>query len=326
MQKKLIGAFTLLLLVFLSGITGYVYLEGWSIFDAFYMTVITLSSVGFGEVHDLSVPGRVFTTFLILCGTGVLVYGISVITAFIVEGELSDVLRRKKMDRKIEKLAGHYIVCGANQTGGYVVEELLKTKRSFVVIEKDPEKIKGLIDKNILCIQGDATHDAVLLAAGIEKSAGLITSLHTDAENLLVVVTVKRLNPSVRIISKAVEEESEQKLRMAGADGVVLPNFIGGLRMASEAVRPSVVTFLDTMLRNKDRTVRIENIEITPDSPYRGKALKDTCLYEKEGVCVVAIMIKPAGEYIINPSKTMVLNENNILIVMGDVALINELK
>lgn len=326
LHKKLLGVFAALLLIFVSGITGYIYIENWSVLDAFYMTVITLSSVGFMEVHELTDAGKIFTTILILCGSGVLVYGISVITAFIVEGKLTDALRRNKMNKKIEKLNGHYIICGADQTGRYVIDELIKTNRDFVVIEKDPGKICHFIKNNILCIEGDATHDAVLIAAGIKKAKGLVSSLHADADNLMVVITAKRLNGGVRVISRAIEEESEQKIKLAGADSVVLPNFIGGLRMVSEVVRPSVVTFLDAMLRAKDNTIRIENIEIVPGSPFAGKALKDTGIPEKEGVSIVAIMDKPDGDYLINPSKETVLSVNNIMIVMGDIGLINELK
>jgi len=315
-----------LLIIAAAGIAGYMYIEGWSVLDAFYMTVITLASVGFMEVHELSSAGRIFTSILIVCGTGVVVYGISVITAFIVEGELTDVLRRKKMDKKIEKLNNHYIVCGADQTGRYVIDELLKTHRDFIVIEKDPEKIKRFIESDILCIQGDATHDAVLLAAGINKAKGLITSLNTDADNLMAVVTAKRLNADLRVISKAIEEESEQKIKLAGADGVVLPNFIGGLRMVSEVVRPSVVTFLDAMLRDKNDTIRIENITVNPGSMFAGKTLKDTGLPSRQGISIVAIMDKQGDEYLINPSQDTIVHENNILIIMGKVDIINAIR
>ncbi|MBI5640997.1 MAG: NAD-binding protein [Nitrospirae bacterium] len=325
LYKRLIGISVTLTLIIASGISGYIAIEGWSPLEALYMTVITLSSVGFMEVHPLSGSGRVFTIALILCGSGVLIYGISLITAFIVEGELTDVLRRKRMNKKIEKLRSHYIVCGADQTGRYVIEELVKTRKEFLVIEKDPEKVRVLMDQDIPCIQGDATHDSVLLQAGIKNARGFITSLHSDAENLFVVITAKRLNPTLRVISKAIEEESEQKIRMVGADGVVMPNSIGGLRMVSEMIRPSVVNFLDIMLRAKDRTIRVEEIDISKGSPFAARTLDETGILNVEGVTVVALRDKTLDTHLFNPSRTTALTEDNTIIVMGEVEKINAL-
>lgn len=326
LYKKLIGIFIALIVVILIGIAGYESIEKWPLIDSIYMTVITLSSVGFMEVHPLSNSGRILTMFLILCGSGVLVYGVSVVIAFIVEGELTDVLRRRKMNRKIEDLKEHFIVCGADQTARYVIEELEKTKREFVVIEKDPVRIKKLIERDILCIEGDATHDSVLQKAGIRRAKGFITSLHSDAENVFVVITAKRLNPSLRVISKALEEESEQKIKMVGADCVVMPEFIGGLRMVSEMIRPSVVNFLDVMLRTKDNAIRIENIEINKGCKFLGKTLLETGIMELEGAAVVALEDKSTGAYKFNPSRQTVLNENLVLIVMGNVNRIEEIR
>ncbi|TAN38535.1 MAG: potassium channel protein [Nitrospirae bacterium] len=323
--NKLTGILFTLAVIILTGILGYSTLEGWSLLESLYMTVITLSSVGFMEVHPLSNSGRVFTILMILCGSGVLIYGVSVITAFIVEGELTDVLRRKKMDTKIQALKDHYIVCGADQTGRYVIDELSKIQKDFIVIEKDPEKIRKLMQDNILCIEGDATHDAALRKAGIERARGFITALHSDAENVFVVITAKRLNPSLRVISKAVEEESEQKIRLVGADSVVMPNYIGGLRMVSELVRPSVVNFLDIMLRVKDRTIRVEEIDIPHGSAFNGKALEEAGILEREGVTIVALKDKKKDSYIFNPSRKTVLTGDHMLIAMGDVDSISEI-
>lgn len=319
LRKRLIGICVALAIVIASGVSGYVVIEGWRPFDAFYMTVITISSVGFMEVRPLSDTGRAFTVLLILCGSGILIYAISLITAFIVEGELTNVIRRSKMNKRIDRLDAHFIVCGADRTGQYAIEELLRTKRDFVVIEKKSETILALEKRGILCIEGDATHDSVLLKAGIQKASGLITSLHSDAENLFVVITAKRLNPSLRVIAKAVEEESEQKIRMVGADGVVMPDFIGGLRMVSEMVRPSVVNFLDIMLRSKDRTIRVEEISVGKSSPFVGKELSETGLPDMEGMSLVALKDKAADSYTFNPSRKTFLTVDHTLIVMGDV-------
>jgi voltage-gated potassium channel len=326
--NKFIGIVAVLLGVYALGVCGYTLIEGWPLFDSLYMTVITLSTVGYGEVHSLSHSGRIFTIFLIIGGTGVLVYGISSITAFVVEGELTDVLRRKKMQKKIDRMKGHFIVCGADQTGKYVIEELVKTKQPFVVIEMDTDKIKSLCTGGVLCVEGNATHNAVLQKAGIQAARGLMTTLHSDAENLLVVFTAKRLNPALKVISKAFEEESEQKIRMAGADGVVMPNFIGGMRMVSEMIRPSVVSFLDIMLREKDRTIRVEEVGITAASSYAGRTLAETDIAALEGVTLVALKRLEEGKdaYRFNPAGTVMLSEGSILVLMGTVEVINTLK
>jgi voltage-gated potassium channel len=323
--KRLMRVIAALAAVFLSGILGYSIIEGWSLFDSLYMTVITIASVGYGEVHPLSFEGRLFTIILILCGSATLIYGLSILTAFIVEGDLTDILRRRKMIKRIAGLEKHFIVCGMSATGRYVIDELKKTGRSFVVIDRDPERIRQLSDEGILNIEGDATNDAVLQAANIGTAGGLLTTLHADSDNLFVVVTARGLNPSLKIIAKAINEESERKLRQVGADSVVMPNFIGGLRMASEMIRPSVVSFLDTMLRSHDKTLRVEEINIPDDSPLKGKSLADSAILDMEGVTVVAVS-DGKGPYIFNPSRKRLLSVGDVVIVMGVVENIMQLK
>ena len=324
--KKITDLLLLLLAVLVSGAFGYQMIEGWSFFDSLYMTVITVASVGYGETHPLSDTGRAFTMVLILFGSGILIYSVSMITALIVEGELTDVLKRMKMNKKIERLSGHYIVCGDSQTGRYAIEELLKTKKSFVVIETDKSKITTLTERGVLCIDGDATADAVLQAAGIERASGLFSSLHTDAENLFVVLTAKGLNPGLRVVSKAVDEDSRLKLIKVGADRVVLPNAIGGLRMVSEMMRPSVVTFLDLMLRSKDKTIRVEEIGLVAGSPYTGITLGETGILTMPDVTVVALVIRAGEAYQFNPPHDTLLQEGMVIIVIGVVDAIEQIR
>lgn len=324
--KRLICISLALLFVFAAGVSGYMLIEHWPLLDALYMTVITLASVGFMEVHTLSEQGRIFTIFLILGGTGVLVYGVSTIIAFIVEGELTDTLRRRKMQKKIAAMNGHFIVCGAGQTGKHVLEEIIRTRKDVVVIDRDPAKIKLLDEQGVCYVQGDATHNSVLQAAGIERARGIVSALHSDAENLFVVFTTKRLNPGIRVISKAVEEESEQKIRMAGADSVVMPNFIGGLRMASELIRPSVVSFLDRMLRSQERTVRVDELAIDEQSPYRNMTLQATGILSQKDVTVVALSRQSENSYEFNPPGDAVLKPGDVVILMGDINAINSIK
>lgn len=326
--QRLLRIAIALFLIIAAGVMGYRVIEHqhYSLFDALYMTVITMASVGFMEVHPLSWAGRVFTICLILVGCSVLVYAVSTVTAFIVEGDLSDVLRRRKMQKKIDQMRHHYLICGAAQTGEHIIDELHKTHKAFVVIDCDEEKVANLHERGIPAICGDATRDAVLLQAGVARARGLISTLQTDADNLFVTFTARHLNPALRIITKATTAESEPKLRQAGADGVVMTNFIGSLRMASELIRPSVVSFLDIMLRSKDETIRVDEIALHPASPVVGKTLAATGLMDHEGVSVVALMTQGGGEYLFNPARHLVLQPEHVLIVMGNVAHIDEIR
>ena len=323
--KRLRKVMLALAAVIAAGILGYSGIEGWDLADSFYMTVITIASVGYGEIYPLSYAGRLFTIALIFCGSATLIYGMSTLTAFIVEGDLTHILRRRKMLKTIAGLQRHLIVCGLSDTGRYLVDELKKTGQSFVVIDRDFERLQMLKDEGIPHIEGDATTYAVLEAANIAEASGLLTTLPTDVENLFVVVTACGLNPSLRIIAKAISEETERKLRQVGATGVVMPDFIGGMRMASEMLRPSVVTFLDAMLRSHDGTLRVEEIKILECSPLAGKSLGDSLLMDMEGVTVVA-MVDDGGQYCFNPSRDRHLLVGDLVIVMGVVENIALLK
>ncbi|MBS4096226.1 MAG: potassium channel protein [Sulfuricella sp.] len=324
--RKIASILFLLVAVLAAGATGYQLIEGWTFFDGLYMTVITVASVGYGETHPLSDNGRIFTIFLILSGSGILLYSISMITAIIVEGELTDVLKRMKMDKAIERLSGHYIVCGDSQTGRYAIEELRKTKRPFVVIETDKSKLSTLAERGILCIDGDATTDAVLQSAGVVRAKGLFSTLHTDAENLFVVLTAKGLNPELRIVSKAVDEESRQKLIKVGADRVIMPNAIGGLRMVSEMMRPSVVTFLDIMMRSKEKTIRVEEIVVPVGSPWIGKTLGESGVLQQSDVTVVALVLREGEAYLFNPPHDSPIVQGTVVITIGVVDAIDEVR
>lgn len=324
--KKIASILLLLSAVLVAGALGYMLIEGWAFFDGLYMTVITVASVGYGETHPLSDNGRIFTMFLILSGSGILLYTVSMITAIFVEGELTDVLKRMKMSKAIERLDGHYIVCGDSQTGRYAIEELLRTKKPLVVIETDKAKIATLTERGILCIDGDATTDAVLQSAGVKRAKGLFSTLHTDAENLFVVLTAKGLNPDLRIVSKAVDEESRQKLIKVGADRVIMPNAIGGLRMVSEMTRPSVVTFLDIMMHSKEKTIRVEEIAIAAGSPWVGKTLGESGMLALPDVTVVALVLKEGEAYRFNPPHDTPIGPNTVIIVIGVIDAIEQIR
>ena len=326
-KSRIVSILLLLVVVIITGISGYRIIEKWSFIDSAYMTVITLTSVGFCEVHPLSVAGRIFTIFLIVGGLGTLFYGISLITEFIAEGGLHELLRRRKMHKLISQLNNHYIICGAGDTGRSTIDEFVKTRSNFVVIEPDIEQIKKIDDSdNLPYVEDDPTKDDTLLEAGIKKAKGLISALPTDKDNLFVVLSARELNPRLRIVAQAIEEDSKPKLLKAGANSVILPNVIGGLRMASEILRPAVVTFLDFMIRGKEMTLRVEEARILSDSSFIGKTLGEAEVPRKTGLIVVAIKDGEDGSYHYNPGASTRLKENDILIVMGDVEQTRKLK
>jgi voltage-gated potassium channel len=255
---------------------------------------------------------------------GVLLFGISTFTAFLVEGELSEMLRRRKMEKKISGLKGHYIVCGIGGVGRHIIDELYKTGRHFVAIDKDEDICKELNEKGILYLKGDATSSAILKAANTEHARGVFCSLPNDAENLLLILTAKGINPRLKIIAKAEEDESEGKMRKAGADGVVLPEFIGGLRMASEMIRPEAVTFLDKMLKSGEKVFRVEDITLAAYSAFIGKTLSTSGLLDIKGITVVAI--RKGDKYIFNPPEEERLEIGNALILIGETEGIREVK
>jgi voltage-gated potassium channel len=324
LKRKLIVAVTLLACLYVAGVAGYVLIEGWTVFDSVYMTVITLASVGYGEVHPLSGPGKAFTIVLIMVGMGTFIYGLSTITAFFVEGELGGYLRRKKVKRSIEGLEGHYIVCGSGDVGRYIIAELHKTGRAFVVVEKDPERIAKLKERDtLLILGGDPTDEGVLLAAGLARARGLVSALDNDKENLFVVMTARSMNPALRIVTKSVDECCASIFSKAGADAVVSPEFIGGLRMASELVRPEVVTFLDSMLRGKDSALRVEEIRVRAGSSLVGKTLREANDTDRTGLWIISVKHGKGGDYTHVPPSTYMVAADDVLIVIGTAEKVN---
>lgn len=322
--KRLIIALVLFGCVFMLGISGYMLIERWNFLDSLYMTVITIASVGYMEVNPLSPQGRMFTIFLIIFGMGILLFAISTFTAFLVEGELSDIIRRRKMEKRILKMKGHYIVCGIGRTGKHIIDELHKTGRPFVAIDNREEMCKELEEKGMLFIMGDATNSIILKSANAEQAKGIFCALPNDAENLLLIFTAKGINPGLKIIAKAEEAESETKMRKAGADGVVLPEFIGGLRMASEMIRPEAVTFLDKMLKSGEKVFRVEDISLVADSVFIGKTLGVSGLLDKEGFTIVAV--RKGDKYIFNPPKDEKLETGDAIIMIGETKSVREIK
>ncbi|MBI1847879.1 MAG: potassium channel family protein [Candidatus Rokubacteria bacterium] len=315
--RRLLHIIVLLAGVITAGTAGYVAIEGWPVFDALYMTVTTVSSVSYGEIHPLSTTGRVFTLGLIVVGLGTVLYGLSAITAFWVEGDLSHMWERRKMARRIADLHGHIIVCGGGDTGRHILRELLETRTAFVCVERDPGQEPALqkLGEDVTYIIGDATDADVLRAAGIGRARGLISSMPSDKDNLFAILTARELNPGLRIVSRVLADDTRSRLLRAGADAVVFNKNIGALRLASELLRPHVVGVLDAMLR-ETTAVRVE--EILVGAGAAGLALGGLKLQERTGVVVFAFRERDTGRYGFNPAPDRVLHEGDVLIACAD--------
>lgn len=321
--RRLYMATMLLVLVVLFG-TGLIHWVGggrWTWFQSLFHTVITLSTVGYGELPGMEndPTARVLSMMLIVLGAGSMVYFASVVTALLVEGELRELLRRNRMRKGIESLQDHIIVCGVGRTGQHVLDELRATRTPFVVVDNDAERLATLHEAHpdMAYLAGDATEDDVLVNAGIHRARGVVAALTDDKENLYVTLSARSLNPALRIISKCVEPSAEAKLRKAGADKVVSPNHIGGMRLASEMIRPNVTEFLDIMLRDPKHVLRIEEATVNQTSPIAGRTLGEAALRKVCDVLVVAVR-DAEGKYKFNPGAEQALKVGSTLIVLGE--------
>ncbi len=330
-KKRIFISLIIFIVVFAVGVLGFKLVGGkeWSFLDSLYMTSITVSTVGYEEALDISEnpAARIFTIVFILLSLGTIAFAVSSITSFIVEGELKNILGRKKMEKEISRLKDHYIVCGSDETAQTIIDELILTKKSFLVVEAIREKIdKHFAPRNILFIHGDPTEEGVLLSAGIERAKGILISLPTDEANLFVTITARSLNPSIRIVTKGVDVRSHMKMIKAGANAVVSPTFIGGMRMVSEMIRPAVVTFLDLMLRERERVLRFEEVTVGKNSPLIGKTIEESKIEEKSGVLIVALREEGRVDYKFNPSKETRLKEGDIIILIASPDSVQEIE
>jgi voltage-gated potassium channel len=298
----------------------------WSLADCIYFTIITLSTVGYSHTlthFDDHAYARLWTVGLIVLGSGTLVYFVSTITAFIVEGDLGGALRRNRMKQVLARLTHHIIVCGAGTTGIHVIEELLHSHIPFCTIDNDEQRLLELAERfgpdRFAYVVGDAADDDALKEAGIERAQGIVAALSEDKDNLFVTITASALNPQARIVAKATEVSSRAKMMRAGAKAVVSPTQIGGLRLASEAIRPTVVEFIDLMLRDPKKNLRIEEVAIPASSSLVGAALKDTNIRRESKVLVIAVRM-PDGAYEYNPQPEFTLTSGATLIVLAETA------
>ena len=321
-----LGIMLLLLAAFgVLGTIGFHYIEGWSWFDSLYMVVITFSTVGYQEVHPLNHAGRIFTICLIFAGVGLVYFAIATITQLMLELELEKVFGRRRMEREIEKISDHYIVCGAGRVGLSAAREFSRNHVPFLIVETDPRKMEPH-ESGWLLMPGDATQEAILRQAHIERAIGLVAATTTDATNIYIVLTARALNPSLKIIARASEEGAEKHLKKAGADSVISPYAFAGHRIAQSFLRPHVVDFIDIAIsRHTTAEMVIEEILVDPKSRLAGTTVGTSYIHRDMGIMVLAIK-RSDGEPRFNPTANESIQAGDNLIVMGQAEKMEQLE
>ncbi len=308
--------FLALVSLVLIGTAGFHYMEGWRWFDGFYMVLTTITTIGYGEVHPLSHGGRIFNTFIIMTGVGLVLLFFGGATQALLEFELQSVFGRRRMDREISRLSDHFILCGAGRVGRSAARELARKPLSFVVVDTDSAKLARYSDEGWLTLVGDATHAHVLRQAHIETARGLVAATTTDAINVYIILTARSLNPTLKIIARASEEEAEKHLLTAGADRVVSPYSFAGYRIAQTFMRPHVVDFFDTAM-NQQKPLEIEEVQVQAGSRVAGQTLEGSRIRQEMGVIVLAIKGEDSHMRF-NPPPDEMIHQGDHLIAMGE--------
>jgi len=316
LQRLRVCLLALLLLVGV-GTLGYMLLEGWRPLEALYMTVITLSTVGFREVKPLNPPGMAFTMGLIGTGVGVMAYAAGTLGRLIIEGELAGVLGRRRMQRSIDALRDHFVVCGYGRVGKVVARELAAAGLPLVIVDTSADRIAEAEARGYLCLRGDATSEEVLERAGIARARGLLSCVGSDADNLYITLTARGLNPQLFIIARTASEEAERKLRWAGANRTISPHLLGGMRMAQAILQPHLLDFIEVTTARQSRELQMEEVEVRPGSWLAGKTVREADLRGAFGLLIITVK-RPDGTMIINPPPEERLEEGDLLIVIGE--------
>jgi voltage-gated potassium channel len=312
LRKPLFMLFSILTM----GVIGFMVIEDASFMDSLYMTVITLSTVGYGEAVPLSLHGKEFTVVLIMLGVSIGAYSVAAIAAMFVEGEVVQLFRRRQMKKNYDHLRDHIIVCGYGRLGKQIISELQRTKLSFIVIDQNRETLAMLHAQNVLFVSGNATEDEILEEAGVRHAKGLITALSGDADNLYVTLSAREMNPEMVIIARAEEESTESKLKKAGASHVVSPFRSGGRRMADILLRPHMVSFLETLAHNDALDLDFTQVPVKKWSGMVGKSLKDCQVREKTGAMIIGVK-NAKDEIRMNPPADLILMDEDVLVVLG---------
>ena len=315
--SKIKMALVILLTIFIIGTIGFHFIEGWSFVDSFYTTIATLSTVGYGDFAPETTAGKFFTVFIIIFGVGMMFYSLVLMAETFIEARLRNLLGRGKLEKIIEKMNSHYIICGGGRIGFLICRELIAGKMPCVVIDNNQEVIQKAQEEGFIYCKGDATQDKVLIAAGIKRAKGIICVLPTDAENLYVILTAKELNQNIYIMARSEEEESERRLLRAGADRVMSPYTLGGVRMAMAILRPAMLDFIEITTSRQSLELRMEEISICVGSPFISKTLEDSGIRKRYGLIIVAVK-KDSGKMIFNPLANYIIEEGDRLISMGE--------
>ena len=324
-ERHLIVSFVLTLLIVGFGTAGYMAIEGWDILDAFYMTVITMGTVGYNEVHEISKTGRLFTVLLIFFGVGYFVYLAGVVVQFMVEGRMRTILGRRRLDKKIDRLKNHYIVCGYGRIGRVLCKNLQREPLDLVVIENNRELIPVMDEDKVLYVCGDVSDEANLIKAGIKRAKGLVAVLATDADNVFLVLTARQLNPDIHIVARACYVKSKSKLRAAGANNVESPYEMGGISMAHRILRPTVTNFLDLAFSSKRKDIHMEEIPVSPSSALSNVMLKDSGIRQQFNLIIIAVK-KPDDSMSFNPSFETLIKAGDTVIAVGEEANLKKLE
>lgn len=315
--QKLIRLGMSILVVLATGTVGYHTIEGWPILDGLYMTVITITTIGFGEVHPLSRDGRLFTLFLIIMGIGIFGHALVAASRWLIEGEVEKVFKRRRSMKAIERIKDHYVVCGFGRMGSFVCQQFHARGIPFVVVENRPEVQDKITEAGFFLSPGDATDEDVLVAAKIKAARGLVSALNSDAANVYVVLTARELNADIEIIARAGEEDAEKKLLRAGANRVISPYRIGGMRMVMGILKPHVMSFLEVAMDYSELNVELEEVTVAENSVYSGKRLIETDIRKDLNLIVIAIK-KKNGQMVFNPGSNTIIEDNDVLIAMGE--------
>lgn len=314
-SRRVLWGICALIAIVAFGVIGYMVIEGWAFLDALYMTVITITTVGYTEVHPLTNGGRIFSIFLIVGGVGGALYIITGIVRYVVEGNIGTIWERRRMKNKIANLKGHFILCGLGRVGEEIARTFEAEKVPFVIIENRPECLARLEQTDYIYLQGDATRDEVLNNAGIERARGLVAAVGSDTDNTYITLSARGLCPKLFIEARAVNKEAVKKLERAGANRIILPQAIGGRRMAMLALRPAVIDFIDTVIYSHGREMQLENVDIGVDSQLAGLTIKAARV--KTGITILAVRKKKDDTLITNPSEEEIIEEGDQIIVIG---------
>lgn len=325
-KKKLRIILVILLSLVLIGTLGYSFLLKVSLLDGLYMTIITISSVGYKEVAPMTDSAKIFSIIIIFFGVGTVGYALTNLLLLIVEGDKNYFWRRRKMESNIAKMNNHYILCGAGETGEVIINEFTKNKTDFVIIEKDVHRYKTFLAQGLNIINGDATEEEVLQMANIKQAKGIISSLPTDVDNVFVVLTARTMNRSLYIISRAIDKHAPDKLKRAGANKTISANEIGGRRMAAQMLRPSVVSFLEIVTSIDDVQLDLQDVIIGKNSEIVGQELKQLRIPDRFGLVVIATKKFGQTNMTLNPKSDLILNSGDVMLVLGNNSQVNELR